>query len=98
MTFEQISVGDNMIKFGLRSTRQNFRQDRLDWIRLNFGHGQFCLIRPNFGQSRLGQIWPHLGQGLISQISVRVDSAKFVGRDRLDWIWAIFYHSWLSWI
>jgi len=61
MTFKQISVGDDVTKFGLRSTWQNFRRDWLDWIRLNFGQGQFCLIRPNFGQSRLGQLWPHLG-------------------------------------
>jgi len=59
MTFERISVEDDVTKFGSRSTWQNFSQDRLDWIRLNFGQGRFCLIRPNFGQRRLGQIWPH---------------------------------------
>jgi len=98
MTFEQILIEDDVIKFGQRSTWQNFNRDWLDWIRLNFGQGRFCLIRPNFGQSRLGQIWPHLGKVLISQISVRVDSTKFVGQDRLDWTWPIFDHSRLSWI
>jgi len=49
MTFERILVGDDVTKFGLRSTWQNFNRDRLNWIRLNFGQGRFFLIRPNFG-------------------------------------------------
>jgi len=57
MTFERISIGDDVTKFGLRSTRQNFSQDRLDWIRLKFSQSRFF---PNMTKFWLESTWSNM--------------------------------------